>query len=77
MLSEGNIKCVTDQGDVIARFSHTPEEGTPVMDKKKIKIGKVGWIFGPADHPYVEIKLSRVPKKRLSILNDKIYVEEM
>ncbi len=77
MRSEGNIRCITDQGDVIARFPHTPMMGSPVLDKKKNKIGEVSWIFGPVADPYVEIKLENEPKKRLSILNDKIYVEEM
>ncbi len=77
MRTEGNIMCVTDQGELIARFPKTPKMGSPVLDKKKKIIGKISWIFGPADDPYVEIKLNKEPKKRLSILNENIYVEEI
>lgn len=62
---------------MIARFPFTPEVGSPVVDKKKETIGKVSWIFGPTENPYVEIKLNRDPKKRLSILNEEVYVEEI
>lgn len=74
---EGEIECVTGQGDIIARFARLPKMGAQVMDKRKKHLGEVTWIFGPAEDPYVEIKTNSDPGKRLSILNKDIYAEEI
>ncbi len=77
MKVEGDVKSVADQTTLIAKFNTIPEVGSSVLDKKKKEIGEVRWIFGPVDDPYVEVGLESDTKKRLSILNEKIYVEEI
>jgi len=74
---KGEITRVTDEGDMIGRFTHVPEMGTAVLDKRKRTIGKVTWIFGPVERPFVEIKTNNDSRKRVSILNEPIYVEEI
>ncbi len=74
---EGNIETVSDHGEIIARFPEMPKIGALVFDNKNELIGKVGWIFGPVEDPYVEIKLDIDPKKRLTMIKEKIYVEEI
>ncbi|MEF8873371.1 MAG: Gar1/Naf1 family protein [Candidatus Thermoplasmatota archaeon] len=77
MRYEGEITSVTDEGDMIGRFTHVPDIGAPVIDKRKKNIGEVTWIFGPTEKPFVEIKSGSDGRKRVSILNEPIYVEEI
>ncbi len=77
MQSKGEIICITEQGDIIGRFPHTPQMGTTVIDKRKQNLGEVAWIFGPAERPFVEIKTGFEPQRRISILNEPIYQEEI
>ncbi|MFP4001248.1 MAG: Gar1/Naf1 family protein [Candidatus Natronoplasma sp.] len=77
MKIEGEIESISHREKLIARFSKTPESGARVFDNKSKLIGKVGWIFGPVDDPYVEVKLKDDPKKRLTMMNGKIYAEEI
>ena len=77
MKIEGKIETVSEHGEIIARFPKIPKIGASVFDNKNELIGKVGWIFGPVEDPYVEIKLDIDPKHRLTMMREKIYVEEI
>ncbi len=68
---------VSDNEDLIARFPKIPQIGASVFDNKNKLIGKVGWIFGPVEDPYVEIKPEIDPKNRLTMMREKIYVGEI
>ncbi|MBS3782442.1 MAG: hypothetical protein KGY66_02140 [Candidatus Thermoplasmatota archaeon] len=77
MKIEGKIETISDHEEIIARFLKLPQIGASVFDNKKKFIGEVGWIFGPVENPYVEIKLNIDSKKRLTMMREKIYVEEI
>ncbi len=77
MKVEGDVKSVVDKTTLITKFQVVPELGTTILDKKKKEIGKVTWIFGPTQDPYIEVNLHSDTKKRLSILNEKLYLEEI
>ncbi len=77
MKIKGKIETVSDNGDLIARFPQIPQIGASVFDNKNKLIGKVGWIFGPVEDPYVEIKPEIDPKNRLTMIRERIYVEEI
>lgn len=68
---------VWDNGDLIARFPKIPQIGASVFDDKNKLIGKVGWIFGPVEDFYVEIKLDIDSKTRLTLMREKIDVGEI
>jgi len=74
---EGKIETISDHGEVIARFPKIPQIGASVFDNKNKLIGEVGWIFGPVEDPFVEIKLDIDPKNRLTMIRERIYVEEI
>ncbi|MFP3871366.1 MAG: Gar1/Naf1 family protein [Candidatus Natronoplasma sp.] len=77
MLNKGEITSVTNEGNIIGRFPRLPEMGSQIIDKRKKPIGEVTWIFGPVNRPFVEIRTRLDPKKRLSILDEPIFVEEI
>ncbi len=77
MKNRGEVVRITSEGDIIGRFSTPLEVGTKIMDKRKKNIGKVTWIFGPVDDPFLEIKTHFEPHRRISISNEPIYAEEI
>lgn len=77
MKVEGDVKSVVDKTTLITKFQVVPEVGATILDKKKKEIGEVTWIFGPTQDPYIEVNLHSDTKKRLSILNEKLYLEEI
>ena len=54
-----------------------PRKGSPVLDKKVARIGKVSDIIGPASRPYVVVKIfSDVPDSKIkSWIREKVYVK--
>jgi len=74
---EGKIETISDSREIIARFPKIPQIGASVFDNKNKLIGEVGWIFGPVEDPFVEIKLDIDPKNRLTMIRERIYVEEI
>ncbi len=53
----GNSLHIANSGKLIARSDKTPSAGGIVFDSNKNKIGKVNYVFGPTDKPYVSIRL--------------------
>jgi len=74
---EGEIESISHREKIIARFSKIPGIGANVFDNKNKLIGEVDWIFGPVEDPFVEVKLNVNPRKRLTMMREKIYVEEI
>jgi len=74
---EGEIENISHRGKIIARFSKIPEIGAYVFDNKNKRIGEVCWIFGPVQDPLIEIELDVDPRKRLTMMRKRIYVEEI
>lgn len=77
MKIEGEIESISHRDKIVARFSNIPEPGARVFNNKNKLIGEVGWIFGPVDDPFVEVKLNVDPRKRLTMMREKLYVEEI
>ena len=76
MRTEGYIDSISQNGKIIARFPKMVSLNTPVNDIRNKKIGKIEWIFGPVDEPYFEIEPYNKSQKTLSLIGNKIYVEE-
>lgn len=53
----GNSLHIANSGKLIARSDKTPSDGGIVFDSKKNKIGKVNYVFGPTNKPYISIRL--------------------
>lgn len=53
----GNSLHIANSGKLIARSNKTPSTEGIVFDSNKNKIGKVNYIFGPTNKPYISIKL--------------------
>ncbi|MFP4051960.1 MAG: H/ACA ribonucleoprotein complex subunit GAR1 [Thermoplasmata archaeon] len=76
MRTEGYIDSISDNGKIIARFPASVNSNTLVKDIRNKTIGKIDWIFGPVDEPYYEIEPLNKSQKTLSLIGNKIYVEE-
>jgi len=74
---EGKIETVSGSEELITRFPETPPIGASVFNNKNKFVGEVKWIFGPVEDPYVEIKLDAELKNKLTMLDERIYVEEI
>ncbi len=48
---------IANSGKLIARSNKTPPTEGIVFDSDKNKIGKVNYIFGPTNKPYISIRL--------------------
>lgn len=53
----GNSLHIANSGKLIARSDKTPSDGGIVFDSNKNKIGKVNYVFGPTNKPYISIRL--------------------
>ena len=76
MRIEGYIDSISNNGKIIARFPKMINLNTPVKDVRNNTIGEIDWIFGPVDRPYFEIDPNNISQKRLSLIDNKIYIEE-
>ncbi len=76
MRIEGYIDSISHDGKIIARFPRMISLNTPVKDIRNKKIGKIDWIFGPVDEPYFEIEPQNKSQKTLSLIGNKVYLEE-
>ena len=76
MRIEGYIDSISNEGKLIARFSRKVDLNNSVKDTRNNKVGKIDWIFGPVDKPYYEIYPFKKSQKTLSLIGNKIYVEE-
>ncbi len=74
---EGEIKSIRNTRQLIAKFPELPPISAQVFDNKGKKIGIVTWIFGPVKSPLVEIKLDSEMRRMITVMNEKIYVEEI
>ena len=76
MRIEGYIDSISQNGKIIARFPRMVSLNTPVKDIRNKTIGKIDWIFGPIDKPYFEIVPQNKSQKTLSLIGNKLYLEE-
>lgn len=51
----GIVEEVTCDGRMIVRCNELPDIGAPVFDRKQVRLGTVGRVFGPVDGPYASV----------------------
>lgn len=51
----GIVEEVTCDGRLIIRCNELPDIGSTVFDRKQVKLGTVGRVFGPVDGPYASV----------------------
>lgn len=74
---EGEIVNIRNPTQLLAKFPELPSLGSPVYNNKGKQIGTINWIFGPVDKPIVEVELDSNAKRKMTIMYEKIYVEEI
>ncbi|MFO8110519.1 MAG: hypothetical protein R6U17_08410 [Thermoplasmata archaeon] len=76
MRIEGKVHTISNRGEIIARFpSHVSKRST-VLDNRRNKVGKISWVFGPVDAPYVEVSPKKTMKRPLTMIGRPVFVEE-
>jgi RNA-binding protein len=63
------------RGDAVVGESRLPRVNSPVVDQKRVRIGRVYDIFGPISQPYLVIKPNPGVDAAVHV-GKKLYVEE-
>jgi len=73
---EGKVHTISNRGDIVARFPTYIPKHSVVLDVKRKEIGKVSWVFGPVDSPYIEITPKQKILRPLAMIGRSVFVEE-
>lgn len=76
MRLKGKIHTISNRGKIVARFPCHVSKESVVFDNRRNELGRVSWVFGPVDEPYVEVTPKAKLKRPLTMIGRSVFVEE-